>query len=178
MRPMRARAAVAAALLALLPISACGDDSDESGTEPAASGSDSGWDEGAPAEWQDILTKGQEEGSVVVAGFPYLADPMGEGFEADTGIKLEFIGGDGSANSARFEQEARAGNMTIDILLGGGRELQTLLPEGLLEPVKPQMILPSVQDGPISGEAERRSGTTPTASTSSRGPATCSGGSS
>jgi ABC-type Fe3+ transport system substrate-binding protein len=145
---MRARAALAAAVLALIPISACGDDADEPDTEPAAGNSDSGWDDGAPAEWEDILAAGQDEGSVVVAGFPFLAEPMAEAFERDTGIKLEFIGGDGSANSARFEQEARAGNMTIDILLGGGRELQTLLPEGLLEPVKPQMILPSVQDGP------------------------------
>lgn len=106
------------------------------------------WDAGAPPEWEEILAAGREEGSVVVAGFPFLAEPMAEAFERDTGIKLEWLGGDGSENSARLEQEARAGNVTIDILLGGGRELQTLLPDGLLESVKDQMILPSVQDGP------------------------------
>ncbi|MDX1747986.1 MAG: extracellular solute-binding protein, partial [Halobacteriales archaeon] len=101
-----------------------------------------------PDEWFEILAAGQEEGVVVVAGFPFLADAMAAQFEADTGIRLEWLGGDGSENSARLEQEARAGNVTIDILLGGGRELQTLLPDGLLQSVKDQMILPSVQDGP------------------------------
>ncbi|MEX2375206.1 MAG: ABC transporter substrate-binding protein [Dehalococcoidia bacterium] len=134
--------------------SATGDDSsgDVDTDEGAAAGDwepGDAWDAGAPEEWAEVLQACQEdEGTVVVAGFPFLADAMAEGFEADTGVALEWLGGDGSANSARFEQEARADNLTIDILLGGGRELQTLLPEGLLEPVKPQMILPSVQDGP------------------------------
>jgi ABC-type Fe3+ transport system substrate-binding protein len=154
MIPRKPRTALAGAAALFLTLTACGagDDGQEGDNAQAAApsgGSESGcdWDADAPSEWADILEAGQEEGSVVVAGFPYLAEPMAEAFKRDTGIDLEYIGGDGSANSARFEQEARAGNMTIDILLGGGRELQTLLPEGLLEPVKPQMILPSVQDG-------------------------------
>lgn len=124
------------------------DDDGDSGAEAGAWEPGDAWDAGAPDEWAGIVAAGQEEGSVVVAGFPFLADAMGEAFQEDTGIQLEWLGGDGSDNSARLEQEARAGNVTIDILLGGGRELQTLLPDGLLEPVKPQMILPSVQDGP------------------------------
>lgn len=132
------------------------DDATEQATEGPESeaGNDDGaavngeWLAGADEEWEEILLAGQEEGSVVVAGFPFLAEPMAEAFERDTGIQLDWLGGDGSENSARLEQEARAGSVTIDILLGGGRELQTLLPDDLLEPIAPQIILPGAQEGP------------------------------
>src|SRR4051794_26749444 len=106
MSPRKARAALAAAALMLVSLSACGagDDGGQRGGEQAGSGgsgSGSGWDADAPAEWEDILAAGQKEGSVVVAGFPSHAEPMAKAFKRDTGIDLEFIGGDGSANSAR-----------------------------------------------------------------------------
>ena len=72
------------------------------------------WDAGAPPEWADILAAGQEEGVVVVGGFPFLEEPMEEAFERDTGIRLEYVGGDGADISARFAQEAQSGNMTMD----------------------------------------------------------------
>jgi len=105
------------------------------------------WDAGAPAEWADILKAGQDEGVVVVGGFPYLEDSMKEAFLRDTGIQLEWVGGGGGEISSRFEQEARSGNMTLDIILGGGTELETLYPDGLLSNVADQMILPGTADG-------------------------------
>ena len=105
------------------------------------------WDAGAPPEWAEILAAGQEEGVVVVGGFPFLEEPMEEAFERDTGIRLEYVGGDGADISARFAQEAQSGNMTMDLILGGGGELETIYPEGLLASVKDQLILPGVQDG-------------------------------
>ena len=122
----------------------------DTGTTTAAAGEwqiGDAWDAGAPPEWADILAAGQEEGVVVVGGFPFLEEAMEEAFERDTGIRLEYVGGDGADISARFAQEAQSGNMTMDLILGGGGELETIYPEGLLASVKDQLILPGVQDG-------------------------------
>lgn len=146
-------------LVMALVLAACGGDDDDSGDAATTTAGDTteqaagtwavgdAWDAGAPPEWEDILEAGREEGEVVVGGFPFLEESMEEGFERDTGIRLEYVGGDGGEISARFEQEARAGSPTIDLILGGGTELETLLPDDLLADLKGQMILPGVQDG-------------------------------
>ena len=102
-----------------------------------------GWQDGAPAEWKRVLKAAQAEGQVTIGGFPHLGKKMSAAFERDTGIKLNWYGGRSSQISSRFVSEARAKNLTIDAILGGGRELK-LIPEGLMKPLKPQLILPGV----------------------------------
>lgn len=104
------------------------------------------WQAGADDKWRTVLAAAKKEGKVVVSGFPALAKPFTEEFKRDTGIELEYLGGSTSELSARLRREAKSNNLTIDISLGGGSELLTLYPEGLLEPVKPQMMLPGVTD--------------------------------
>ena len=104
----------------------------------------SGWQDGAPAEWRKILAAAQAEGQATIAAFPALADKMSAAFKRDTGIALNFLSSSVSEQSARLEAEARAKNLTIDVMLGGGRELRPMMREGFLEPVKPQLILPGV----------------------------------
>jgi ABC-type Fe3+ transport system substrate-binding protein len=160
MRRWRASTLLVVASAVALVAAACGgddDDSDEAtattAEQPDATGEagtwepGAAWDAGAPPEWDDILTAARDEGEVVVGGFPFLEEPMEEAFERDTGIRLEYLGGDGGEISARLEQETRAGNPTLDLILGGGTELETLLPDDLLADIKTQMILPGVQDG-------------------------------
>jgi ABC-type Fe3+ transport system substrate-binding protein len=101
------------------------------------------WQAGAPPEWERVLKAAQAEGKITVAGFPGLAKTMGPAFKRDTGIQLDFFSGSSSEQSTRFEAEVRAKNMTIDILLGGAREL-ALKPEGLLAAIKPQFMLPGL----------------------------------
>ena len=108
---------------------------------PAA---ETGWQDGAPPEWDRVLTAARAEGQVTVAGFPLLEEKMSAAFQRDAGIKLNFLSSNTAEQSARLEAEARAKNLTIDILLGGGRELGPMMKEGLLEPVKPQLILPGI----------------------------------
>jgi ABC-type Fe3+ transport system substrate-binding protein len=103
------------------------------------------WQDGAPPEWQRVLKAGQAEGRVTVGGFPALARPLSAAFKRDTGIELNFFGGSSSEQSTRFEAEVRARNMTIDLLLGGAREL-TLKQEGLLNPLRPQFLLPGLAE--------------------------------
>jgi ABC-type Fe3+ transport system substrate-binding protein len=127
-------------------------------SQPAASqaaGGPANWQAGAGSDWQDVLAKGRQEGTVVVGGPAQLGTKLSAAFEKDTGIKMQFVSGGGGELSSRFDTEARAKHVTMDILFGGGNELETLKPEGLLEPLKPQMILPSVQDGPQWRDGKR-----------------------
>src|SRR5262249_51262301 len=102
------------------------------------------WQDGAPPEWGRVLSAARTEGQVTVAGFPALQEKMSAGFERDTGIRMNFLASNTAEQSARLEAEARAKNLTIDILLGGGRELGPMMKEGLLEPIAPQLLLPGV----------------------------------
>jgi ABC-type Fe3+ transport system substrate-binding protein len=134
-------------VLSLFLLSACGGGGGTTDTAQGGSSASDAWQAGGGAEWTKVLEAGRKEGSVVVAGPAQLGDPLSEAFQRDTGIKLTWLGGSGSDNSARLEQEARAGKLTIDVSLGGGRELTTLKPAGLLQPIKPQLILPGVKEG-------------------------------
>jgi len=111
------------------------------GGEPAA-GAD--WQEGAGDDWKRVLAAGRAEGSVTVAGFPLLEEKISAAFKRDTGIAMNFLSSNTAEQSARLEAEARAKNLTIDILLGRGRELGPMMRDGLLEPVAPQLLLPGV----------------------------------
>jgi ABC-type Fe3+ transport system substrate-binding protein len=104
------------------------------------------WQAGAGPEWANVLAAAKREGKVVVIGHPPLARAFSEEFKRDTGIELEFLGSNPREISARVEREVRAGNVTVDIVLGGGSELLTLYPEGRLLAIKPQMMLPGVTD--------------------------------
>ena len=117
----------------------------------ASSGSSAGatpaWDAGAGANWRALVAKAQQEGSVTIGSPQPLPTVVAE-FEKDTGIKVNLVTGTGGVITAKFDTSARAHHESIDVLFGGGSELTTLLPENLLAPIKPQLILPSVREGP------------------------------
>src|SRR6266700_8313925 len=62
----------------------------------------SDWQAGAPAEWTRVLEAARKEGQVTVAGFPLLAEKMSAAFKRDTGIQLNFLGGNTGDQSARL----------------------------------------------------------------------------
>ena len=111
---------------------------------PAGRAAD-GWQDGAPAEWERVMAAARAEGQVTVAAFPLLEEKMSAAFKRDTSIQLNFLGSNTAEQSSRLVAEARAKNLTIDILLGGGRELGPMMRDGLLEPVAPQLLLPGVE---------------------------------
>lgn len=112
----------------------------------AGSAAGSAWDAGAGANWQAILSKAKQEGSVTIASPQPLPEVVAI-FEKDTGIKVNIVTGTGGTITAMFDTSARAHHESIDVLFGGGSELTTLLPENLLAPIKPQLVLPSVREG-------------------------------
>lgn len=101
------------------------------------------WQAGAPEKWSKIVAAAKSEGQVTVAAFPLLAEKMTAAFERDSGLRLNFLSGNTANQSARLAEEAHAHNLTIDILLGGGRELE-LARQGFMEPILPQLILPGI----------------------------------
>jgi ABC-type Fe3+ transport system substrate-binding protein len=139
MKYLRTVAAAAAILLA----AGCGATGDGENGPGDAGRSD--WDRGAGAEWEGILAAAREEGTVVVGGPAFLAEAMTEAFERDTGVSLEWLGATGSELSARLQQEASSGSVTMDLKLGGPQELFVDY-KSLLEPLAPQLVLPSVTD--------------------------------
>jgi ABC-type Fe3+ transport system substrate-binding protein len=113
------------------------------GVKPAAAAD---WQDGAGAEWAKVMAAAKREGKVVVAGHSALARVFADDFKRDTGIELEFLGGNTRELTARLQREVRAGSLTMDVSLGGGSELLTLYPEGQLVAIKPQLMLPGVTD--------------------------------
>jgi ABC-type Fe3+ transport system substrate-binding protein len=104
------------------------------------------WQAGAGSDWQGLLAAAKKEGSVVVMGPAPLTKAISEGFQRDTGITVNFVGGSIADQTTRLEREAKAASVTIDIAIGGGIELLTLYPHGYLEAIKPKLVLPGVKD--------------------------------
>ena len=103
------------------------------------------WQAGGGPEWQKLLAAGRQEGTVAVAGRAEMAQPMTEAFKRDTGINLDFLGGEGRDQFTRLAREMRAGQVTIDVIFDG----QSLIPfvnDGYIKAIKPQFLLPGVLD--------------------------------
>lgn len=111
-------------------------------TGPALAADD--WQAGAGPEWQKAMAAAKQEGKVVLAGPAPISKSLSTGFEADTGIPVEYVTGSINDMATRFEREAKAGNMTVDVIIGGGVEMFTMYLPGYLEPIKPKLMLPGV----------------------------------
>ncbi len=103
------------------------------------------WQAGANADWQRTLAAGKKEGRLSVAGPPELAIPITDGFLHDTGIEIEYLGGEARDRSSRLGREARSKNVTLDFVFSGGVELP-LVKEGFFEDESARLILPGVTD--------------------------------
>jgi ABC-type Fe3+ transport system substrate-binding protein len=104
------------------------------------------WQAGGGEKWANLLAAAKKEGKVALAAPSQLSGPMTENFKRDTGIDLDFLGGETRDLSARFNREARSKNVTIDLILSGGAQFP-LLETNDLAALKPQIILPGSGDG-------------------------------
>ena len=102
------------------------------------------------AEWEWVLKAAREEGRVVVLGPPgndvrrALTEPFEKSFP---GIKAEYMGATGSKMAPRLLSERRAGHYLADVHVGNpGTTTTTLLPNGVLDTIRPALILPEVTD--------------------------------
>jgi len=102
------------------------------------------WQAGAGENWRKLYETARKEGKVVVAGdVAPLADTLPAAFKRDTGLDMELVIGRTNELATRLDREVRSGNVTVDVFFGGGTEIR-LAHEGLLVPIKPQLVLPGV----------------------------------
>lgn len=132
----------------LVALAGCGSDEDDGGSGAAASAPASDeWQAGGGPEWEKVLAAGRKEAKLVLDASPELPQSdFAELFERDTGIKITYAAGESSERRQTLEQSTRANQLSIDVSLGAGTEVQNLLPAGLLRAIKPQLLLPEVTD--------------------------------
>jgi iron(III) transport system substrate-binding protein len=106
----------------------------------------SGWQ----VEWEKIVAAAKKEGKVVVLGPPGAADRrvLTEGFQRSfPGIDVEYTGASGFQIVPRLTGERKAGQYLADVHVGNpGSILASMLSAGMLDPIKPALLLPEVTD--------------------------------
>jgi iron(III) transport system substrate-binding protein len=100
------------------------------------------------ARWSQFLAAGRAEGKVVVMGSPIspLMDAYTKQFPQDTGIQLEYLSVPTGEIGVRAPREAASGHPSFDVAESGAFPMDELEPKGLLQPIKPLLVLPEVTD--------------------------------
>ena len=100
--------------------------------------------------WEKVLSEAQKEGKVVVYGPPgeAIRNVITEGFKkAFPEILIEYSGGRGTEQAAKISAERAGGIYSVDVVLAGTSTVNIQLkPIGILDPIKPALILPEVTD--------------------------------
>ena len=100
-------------------------------------------------EWEKIVEAAKKEGKVVasIPPSPELRKLMEIAFSKHYGIATEFVPARGGAIMQRMVSEAKANRQYFDLHIGGTESVITaLLPENVLDPIDPYLILPEVRD--------------------------------
>ena len=101
------------------------------------------------AEWDRTLELAKKEGKVVISipATTELRQALEDGFKRRYGIPLEPVTARGATVVRKIIEEYRAGVNYFDLHIGGSESIVTgFLPENLLEPIEPLMVLPEVKD--------------------------------
>ncbi len=101
------------------------------------------------ARWDSTVAKARTEGTVVVhtSANPATTQALKEAFRQQFGINIDFIVGRGEESMARIQAERRAGLYLADAVIAGTSTLLLIMkPQGVLQPLKPALILPEVTD--------------------------------
>ncbi|MBM2831781.1 MAG: extracellular solute-binding protein family 1 [Dehalococcoidia bacterium] len=101
----------------------------------------------APAlsEWDKVLAAGKKEGTITL--YNVLGVGLGDAIKAGMkqyGINVETVAGNGGEMQVRVEVEQRAKAYVADALISGWTNVNNLLAQGYLQPVK--ATLPSLQE--------------------------------
>jgi ABC-type Fe3+ transport system substrate-binding protein len=99
-------------------------------------------------EWARIKEAAKKEGSVVVIGpgFPTFRTPLVEAFKKATGVTVEYLSLPPGEVMARVDREAKAGQMTVDVNIGGTSICWVMAGRGLIENASRLIVDPSLFD--------------------------------
>ena len=101
------------------------------------------------SEWDKTVEAAKKEGKVVVSipASTELRGAIEKSFEKRYGIDVEPVVGRASTLVRKMIDEAKAGVRYMDAHMGGSESIVTgMLPEGVLDPLEPYMVLPEVRD--------------------------------
>ena len=99
-------------------------------------------------EWERTLQEAKKEGKIV-AGIPARAELRREleaVFGPQFGIDMELLTARGPQNASRIASEYKAGVKYFDVFIGGSGTYESLVDDGMVEPLPPNWILPEVKD--------------------------------
>ena len=105
----------------------------------------SGWEK----EWERVVGLAKREGQLTLVG-PAGAEirrALTEPMQKKYGISVEYLSGRASDFGPRILTERRARQYLSDVVVGGTTTmLESLVPAGAVDPIKPALILPEVLD--------------------------------
>lgn len=99
--------------------------------------------------WENLIKASRAETKVVLysTARPLEREAIGKDFYNKFGIRTEFLSGRGEELISKMKRERSADLYLADIMISGSTSMITRMkPEGLLDPLKPLLILPEVVD--------------------------------
>ena len=103
----------------------------------------------AKSDWERTIELARKEGKVVVSipASNELRAAIEKNFEKRYGVDVEPVVGRAATIVRKMIDEAKAGVRYMDLHMGGSESIVTgLLPEGVLDPVEPYMVLAEIKD--------------------------------
>ncbi|MBI4333323.1 MAG: extracellular solute-binding protein [Chloroflexi bacterium] len=100
-------------------------------------------------EWEKTLAAARREGNILVSSSagPHQNEALREGLMRAYGLNIEFVVGTGAQRLQKLFSERRAGLYLVDIYLTAPNSfINELKPGGVLDPIKPRLVLPEVLD--------------------------------
>ncbi len=101
------------------------------------------------SEWEKAVIEAQRERKVVIATgqVTSVREALFQSFKNRYNIEIEFIVGSGQELSNRIATQRKAGIFAFDLMMTGNTTLvQVLKPQGVFQPLLPQLLLPDVRD--------------------------------
>lgn len=99
-------------------------------------------------DWERTLQEAKKEGKIVVGipARPELRKELDLVFKPRFGIDMELFPARGPQNASRIASEQKAGVKYFDVFIGGSGTYESLVEDGMAEPLPPNLILPEVKD--------------------------------
>lgn len=99
-----------------------------------------------PAKWAELQKKAKEEGQLVMTGppVPPLRAAIAEAFAKRYGIEVNYIGANAGEIITRIDNESKAGQLSIDVNLGGTSTCWALVARGEIEDMNGKLIDPEI----------------------------------